>query len=221
MKWIKSKKIHQFFVLFWIFFLGSLGGFLGENLITFLSGEWVLRQGLLYEPLIPVYGCGLVLMYLLYQQLDKIKNKHFFYWIGVFLLVSFLGGAVEYLFSFLQEKIFGTVSWTYYHMDLNINGRTTVFHAMFWGLMFFPFAFWIYPLLKKIQNLLYEKSFFLLTWLVFLIFFADATLSFLATMRREERRDDIAPSNILDVFLDKNYPDERIDKIYNNVQIKR
>ena len=44
----------------------------------------------------------------------------------------------------------------------------------------------------------------------------DITISSLATERRYERKEGIPPQNKIDIYLDKKYPDELIDKIYNN-----
>ena len=44
----------------------------------------------------------------------------------------------------------------------------------------------------------------------------DIAISSMAAVRQEERRKDIPPKNSVDVFLDETYPDERMDKIYNN-----
>ena len=44
----------------------------------------------------------------------------------------------------------------------------------------------------------------------------DITISCVACARQNERKHDIPPKNSFDVFLDNKYPDEFMDKIYNN-----
>ena len=48
----------------------------------------------------------------------------------------------------------------------------------------------------------------------FMIF--DITISCMAADRQEARKDGIPPQNNIDVFLDSTYPDEVLDRIYNN-----
>ncbi|MFR1475096.1 MAG: putative ABC transporter permease [Hydrogeniiclostridium mannosilyticum] len=36
---------------------------------------------------------------------------------------------MEYIFSWAQEKLFGTISWEYSNEALNINGRTSIWYA--------------------------------------------------------------------------------------------
>lgn len=103
----KTKKNLKFaFRLFWIFIIGSVVGFIYENiLVLFQKGHFELRQGLLYCPLIPVYGVGAVIYELI---VPKMKNT-----VEVFVDTMFLGGVTEYICSYLQEVLFGTISWDY------------------------------------------------------------------------------------------------------------
>ena len=63
-----------------------------------------------------------------------------------------LGGIVEYLFSFFQEKFFGTVSWDYSNLWFNINGRTSLLHCLYWGTGGVLFVKYIYPFIEKLIN---------------------------------------------------------------------
>mgnify|MGYP000367140881 FL=1 len=46
----------------------------------------------------------------------------------------------------------------------------------------------------------------------------DIAISSMAVTRQQERINDIPPKNSIDVFLDKAYPDEYLDKIYHNAR---
>ena len=45
---------------------------------------------------------------------------------------------------------------------------------------------------------------------------ADIVISCMAGARQDERHKNIPPKNDVDVFLDNTYPDEFLDKVYNN-----
>ena len=49
----------------------------------------------------------------------------------------------------------------------------------------------------------------------------DCSISFIATVRQNERRHNIDPKNKVDLFLDKYYPDERLKKVYSNMEFVR
>ena len=44
----------------------------------------------------------------------------------------------------------------------------------------------------------------------------DIAISCMAADRQQKRYQNIPPQNVVDEFLDSNYPDELLDKIYNN-----
>ena len=44
----------------------------------------------------------------------------------------------------------------------------------------------------------------------------DISISCMAASRQQERRNNIPAKNSVDVFLDEHYPDELLNKIYNN-----
>lgn len=114
--------------LFWIFLIGSFIGYIIETIVGIVqNGHLVSRQGLLFGPFIQVYGIGLVTYYLVISKMKKKNN------IKIFLVSMILGGAVEYLFSYFQQKLFGTISWDYSNLLFNINGRTSLLHCLYWG----------------------------------------------------------------------------------------
>ena len=49
---------------------------------------------------------------------------------------------------------------------------------------------------------------------IFIVF--DISISWMAADRQTERKNNIEPENRLDIFLDKNYPDEYMNRIFNN-----
>lgn len=180
------------------------------------KGHYALRQGLIYEPLIPIYGIGLIVLYLFYKDMD-ISSKNLLKRIGIiFLLSFFLGGATEYIGSYIQEKCFGTISWNYSYLRFNLQGRTSLLHASVWGLLGTTFYFFLLPVIKKIKNLTNTQKGKIITILMSTILLFDCTISILACNRRTERRTNELPSNKIEEYLDKKYPDEYIDYIYNN-----
>ena len=61
-----------------------------------------------------------------------------------------------------------------------------------------------------------KKSFKLVTIILSIFIFFDISISWMAADRQTERKNNIEPENRLDIFLDKNYPDEYMNRIFNN-----
>ena len=127
-----------------------------------------------------------------------------------------IGGIIEYLCSFLQEKIFGTVSWDYSNWILNINGRTTLIHCTYWGLAGLLYISLIEPIIPKIEEIIQKNTIRIVTVGVAILMVFNLTISSMAAIRQKERKYNIEATSNIDIFLDKNYPDEYMDKIFAN-----
>ena len=184
-------------------------GFFAEMLYsTIFTRALVIRKGLIYGPFVQIYGLGAVAYYLLISNVKEPKEA--------FIYGMVMGGILEYLGSFFQEIFFGTISWDYSNMFFNLNGRTCLLYCFYWGIIAVVYLKVVYPGLKKLEPLLHKLSVKIFT--VFLVIFMtfDITISCMAAARQEERRKDIPPKNSVDEFIDKAYPDEYLDRIYNN-----
>ena len=175
---------------------------------TIYTRTLVIRQGLIYGPFIQVYGMGAVAYYFLIRKFKEPKEA--------FFAGAIMGGVLEYLCSFFQEIFFGTVSWDYSKFLFNLNGRICLLYCVYWGIIAVAFLKIIYPNLEKLEPLIHKTSVKILSVFMILFMTFDITISVLASSRQQERRQNIEPKNNLDVFLDEYYPDEFLDRIYNN-----
>lgn len=209
---MKDKNVKkELTILFWVFIIGSIAGFIFEVIVVFFQkGHFELRQGLIYGPFIPVYGIGAMCYYIVLSK-TKIKNK-----IQIFLITMILGGITEYLCSLIQEKAFGTISWDYSYLPFNINGRTSLLHCIYWGIGGVLYITYIDPFLNKMIDKTNIKAFDLITIILSIFIIFDISISWMAADRQTERKNNIEPENRLDIFLDKNYPDEYMNRIFNN-----
>lgn len=209
-KEVKDKKVLNFIIkIFWVFIIGSVFGFFAEMMYALVYTRALeIRQGLIYGPFIQVYGMGAVAYYILMVKVKEPKQAFFYGMI--------MGGALEYLCSFFQEIFFGTISWDYSHLFLNLNGRTSILYCFYWGIIGVLFLKLIYPMLKKVEPLIYKKSIRIFTFFFILFMTYDIAISCMAANRQEARYKEIPAQNQVDEFLDRYYPDELLNKIYKN-----
>ena len=209
----KNKVMKELSKIFWIFIIGSVLGFILETIIAFLqNGYYVSRQGLLFGPFIQVYGFGLVIYYLI---VPKTKTK-----MQIFLTSFILGGVIEYLFSYFQEKYFGTVSWDYSKILFNINGRTSLLHCIYWGIGGIIFMKIIYPHITSLDKIYNNTYFKIITIFLMIFMFFNISITSLASQRQFERRNNIVAQDNLDKFFDEYYPDNKLNSIYSNAKIR-
>lgn len=207
----EKKIVKELAVIFWIFIIGSIVGYIAEMIVVlFQKGYFESRQGLVYGPFTPVYGIGGVIYYLVFK-LIRTKNRT-----SVFIISMILGGITEYMVSYIQEKVFGTISWDYSQLWFDINGRTSLLHCTYWGIAGILYMKYVKPLIKKIRIQMSKRFFKVITVILLIFMIFNISISCMSAKRQEERRHNIATKNKIDVFLDKYYPDEYMDKIFTN-----
>ena len=190
--------------------LGCFFGDVHEVLLHFIKfGEWVVRRGVIYGPLNPVYGFGAALFYI---AMYKIKNRF-----SIFAIGGILGGAFEYLCSFFQEHLFGTISWDYSNYFLNFDGRTSLFHMICWGTLAVVFVKYIIPFTEKMLNKFPKKQGVIATWIMIIFMIVDMGISAIASRRQYERRSGMLPRNKFELKIDEIYTDDRLKEVYPNI----
>ena len=209
----KESIIQKLTKIFWIFLIGSIIGYGLEMIVGLVqNGHFVSRQGLLFGPFIQVYGVGLVAYYLV---ISNIKKKSY---IKIFFITMLLGGIVEYLFSYLQETWFGTISWDYSNLLFNIHGRTSLLHCLYWGIGGVLFVRFILPLVRNLNEWCKNTNFRYITAFLVLFITFDIVMSGMAGSRQLERKNNIAANGYIDNFFDEYYPDEKLEQIYSNAK---
>ena len=219
---MKESTKNEIMKIFWIFVLVSILGCILETIVCLVqNGHFEVRQGVIYGPFIPVYGAGAVLFYLFVPKITGATKKstkeiNIF---KIFVYTAILGGITEYLFSYAQECLFGTVSWEYSALTFNLNGRTSMQHCCYWGAGGIIFIKWIYPHTEKWNNFSnMSKTAKIATAVFFIFMFFNMGVSMLAGYRQYERMQNLPADTRLERFLDKHYPDSVMDIIFSNKQ---
>ncbi|NBK78934.1 hypothetical protein D5272_10150 [bacterium D16-76] len=200
--------------LFWIFMVGNVVGFALETVYALVvpPHQFQLRVSVVFGPFILVYGFGAVaitlFLYKMYNQRD----------ILIFFASMFIGGGFEYLCSFLQQSLFGTVSWEYSDSVLNISGRTNLMYAFFWGVLGLIWLKDLYPALSRLIERIPEKTGRRLTVAVSIFMAIDILLSAGAVFRQSQRVNNIPATNGVQQFFDYYFPDSFLDMIYPSME---
>ena len=206
----KEVYINKFIKLFWVFIIGSVIGYVVEMIVGLVqNGHFVSRQGLVFGPFAQVYGLGILAYYVI---VPKIKGGY----VKIFFITMVLGGIVEYLCSYFQEILFGTISWDYSHLWFNINGRTSLLHCTYWGIGGVLFMKYVMPIINHIDKIIKNQYFRTVTALFVIFMMFNICVSSMAAIRQDERNKEILASSNIDAFFDKYYSDEVMNTIYEN-----
>lgn len=137
---ISIYKILAYFIIY------SIIGLILETLFAFIMyGKIESRQGVLFLPMIPIYGIGAVLLVVGLQKFNK-------NWITTFLGGILIGSIVEYFISLFGEIFLNVRWWDYSNNFLNINGRICLLYSIYWGIISIYLMKSLNPLIDKIIN---------------------------------------------------------------------
>jgi len=204
----------SFSKLFWVFMIGNVIGSILETIYCLIMPphQFELRVSLVFGPFILIYGLGAVVFTVfLYRLYDKPD-------ILIFLLSMVIGGAFEYICSFAQQAMFGTVSWEYSDTTLNLGGRTNLMYSVFWGILGVLWVKDAYPRLSRMIERIPRRAGHIATVLTTIFMVLNMLLSAGAVFRQSERINEIPATNPAQSFFDEYFDDEYLSMIYPHMQ---
>lgn len=202
----------SFYKLFWVFFLASFLGAVTETVFMLLTkGELQNRSGVIYGQFSLVWGMGAVMFTVVFHRLSGRRDLY------IFLAGTVLGGAYEYLCSWMQEMLFGACFWDYSHIPLNINGRVSLLYSMFWGVAAVLWVKDIYPRMCRVIGRIPNPAGKPLTWALTLFMVFNVVISAAALARWDRRQMGAPPQNSVETFLDSHFPDKRMYQNYSTL----
>ncbi len=162
-----KKKIFLLFVL--IFLIGSIAGFIYEEIFYFIDKKEIVKRGFLYGPYLPVYGFGAIAMLFL----KKFKKNP----LVVFLFSMLVAGIVEYITGYLLWEVYNSRWWDYTGLFLNINGYVCLRSVLTFGIGGLLLIYIIEPLISMFVNKVRNSHVNIWPILIILMFLIDLTFT--------------------------------------------
>lgn len=165
-----SVLLYNICLYFLLFLIYSFIGWLIEVLSGFAtSGKWVNR-GFLIGPIVPIWGCGAILITFILKSSDGIFN----------LIVSsaFIGSALEYFVNYIMEKLFKARWWDYSHLPFNVNGRVWLGSSALFGIGGLIIVKYSNPFLFNFLLSFDKKITLMVSFILFIIMATDLIISF-------------------------------------------
>ncbi len=162
-----------------MFFLFSAIGWTIESIYCSLGNKKIINRGFLYGPLCPIYGAGALVFEICVTPLSEPVEKR---WWLVIIVGTILADIVEYLTSYIMEKLFNARWWDYSENFLNLHGRICFKHSCYWGLFSFLFVYLISPIYDFVIGFIPQNIRNIAVCVIFVIFLVDLILTVKATM---------------------------------------
>lgn len=201
--------------LIWVFLICALVGDIFETIYIWgVTGNWGSRSSVIYGPFSIVWGAGAVVLTMVLQRLVDKEDRY------IFLGGFFLGGTYEYVCSVFTEVFLGTKFWDYSDMPFNIGGRTNLLFCIYWGILSLVWVKICYPRISSLIEKIPPITGKIITWIVIILMVCDMLISALAMVRYTERISQKQPSNMVETFLDYQYPDDLIEYVWPNMRVQ-
>lgn len=166
-----------------LFLIYSIIGWLMEVIFALIEEKKFINRGFLIGPYCPIYGTGVLLVtFLLDDYLDKP--------LGLFILSIVICSLVEYIVSFLLEKIFNTSWWDYSDKKFNINGRICLETMIPFGLGCLLIMYVVNPFFVDILSKIPDYIINIIAIFFIVIFITDVIISIRIIFKFKKISDD-------------------------------
>ncbi|MBE6795148.1 MAG: hypothetical protein E7533_01030 [Ruminococcaceae bacterium] len=128
------------------FFLYSFVGWFFESCYCSIRPKKWINRGFLRGPICPIYGAGGMVILLLLVPLRDLTSNLYINEAIIFVVGMVACDIVEFLTSYIMEKLFHARWWDYSNKKFNIQGRICLTHTFYWGTCSCLFVFILQPL---------------------------------------------------------------------------
>jgi len=178
---------YHFIVLWFLYFSATaFMGWIAESAYRSVAEHRAVNSGFLSGPFIPIYGFGAPAIAVLSRVIPR--ESVVIYWACLALTPSF----VEFMTSWLFERLFGLRLWDYSKEPFNFKGRICLLYSSFWIALTVMSVLWLEPFLLGAISSIGDHARYYLAGALSMYFLIDTVHSssaimyfklFLATLR--------------------------------------
>ncbi len=148
------------------FMMYSIIGWLYESTICSIPKyHKIINRGYLVGPYCPIYGVGAVVNLILLKNIESL--------ILIFVIAMITSGVVEYITSYIMEKLFQARWWDYSHYPLNLDGRICLYGCIIFGIANVALLKVIQPYVLIMTEKMSFKGIWISSILLFVIIVSD------------------------------------------------
>lgn len=200
-----------------LFFIYSFAGWLMESVRAIPREGKFVNRGFLIGPICPIYGWGVILITILLQ---KYKEDI----VVTFFMSILICGILEYMTSYVMEKLFNARWWDYSNRKFNINGRICLETLIPFGILGMIIIYITNPVLLKCIEIIPSNVLLIIFIILTLIYIVDSIISIiiilnLREMKKEFRDNTIEISEkVKNIIVNKSIFHRRMVQAFPNIQ---
>ena len=185
--------LEQLKLYFLYFMIYAMIGWFLEEIYAYTKKKKITNRGFFIGPYCPIYGIGCILIIFLLSSYKKHPA-------GMFVLAILICSVLEYITSYLMEKIFKARWWDYSKAKYNIDGRVCADTMIPFGIIACIVIYVLHPAVTSVLNQIPNNILNIITIVLLVIFVSDLIASFhivnnfkktIKKVSLEDRTDDI------------------------------
>jgi len=163
----RDKMINREIIFFFIY---CFVGWICEEIYCSVAAKKIVNRGFLHGPYLPIYGFGAMsVLYLLNPFINNI--------ILLFFAGMVITSIIEYIGSFLLEKVFHIKLWDYSTYFMNINGRVCLLNSTMFGLLSLLMVYVIHPFVVSLVDFIPDLAQYYTAIVILLLMSLDFAFS--------------------------------------------
>lgn len=159
--------IVTYFLLFMVY---SVAGWIMEVTCKSFEAKKFINRGFMIGPYCPIYGWGAIFITILLK-------RYISDWIVLFFMSMITCGILEYLTSYVMEKLFHARWWDYSRRKYNINGRICLETLVPFGLLGLTIMYITNPIILNALQSIPDNILNVIAIVLFVIFTIDGIVS--------------------------------------------
>ena len=160
---------------FFLFIVYSIIGWIIEVIEKLVECKRFINRGFLIGPWLPIYGVGSLLITIFLQKYEHDPMV-------LFVMGMVICSILEYITSFVMEKVFKARWWDYSDDRFNINGRVSFNTMIPFGLLSVVLVCFLTPWITSLYNLINNHHLTIINIIVFIIFITDVVITIIVLL---------------------------------------
>lgn len=183
----------EFYFLFYNFFLYSFCGWIYESTLVSIQHKTWVNRGFLNGPIVPIYGAGATVVYMF---LSGIPDEP----VLIFVIGMLVATVLEYLTSYVMEKLFHAKWWDYSNYKYHFQGRICLLASLLWGFLSLLMMDVLQPFMNSVIASIPRRAGEIVGYFIFLVFGTDLTVTIIYTLQLDKKLEEL--SNYREEFME-------------------
>ncbi|MFW5651751.1 MAG: putative ABC transporter permease [Acetivibrio ethanolgignens] len=183
----------HFYFLVYNFFLYSFCGWIYESTLVSIQHKTWVNRGFLNGPIVPIYGAGATAVYLF---LSGIPDEP----VLIFVIGMLVATVLEYLTSYVMEKLFHAKWWDYSNYKYHFQGRICLLASLLWGFLSLLMMDVLQPFMNSVIASIPRRAGEIAGYFIFLLFGTDLTVTIIYTLQLDKKLEEL--SNFREEFME-------------------